>query len=74
MDKVLRFSDYDVFAYIVSGLAIMLIWDLMFGTHWIISAQWTVSEGVAILSPRSQKRVLPRTVQFNSSRDRDHLR
>jgi hypothetical protein len=49
MDKVLRFSDYDVFAYILSGLDAMLIWDLLSGTHWIISAQWNVSDGVAIV-------------------------
>jgi hypothetical protein len=48
MEKVLRFSDYDVFAYIASGLAALLLCDLLLGTHVIVSAQWSVAEGVII--------------------------
>jgi len=49
MDKVLRFSDYDVFAYIAAGLAAMLVCDFLIGSHWIIGANWGVSEGVAVV-------------------------
>jgi len=49
MDKVLRFSDYDVFAYIASGLAALLLCDLLLSTHIVVSAQWSVAEGVVII-------------------------
>jgi hypothetical protein len=32
MDKLFRFSDYDVFAYLASGLAALVIVDLAFAT------------------------------------------
>jgi hypothetical protein len=49
MDKVFRFSDYEIFAYVASGVGAMLISDVALGTHWILGAQWSVSEGLAIL-------------------------
>jgi len=49
MDKLLRFSEYEIFAYAASGLAAMLVWDFVFGTHWVLGAQWGVYEGVAVL-------------------------
>lgn len=49
MDKLLRFSDYDVFAYISAGLAALLLSDVLFSTHWIVDAQWTVASGTAVV-------------------------
>jgi len=49
MDKVFRFSDYDILAYIASGIGVMLFWDLLFDTHWIVRAQWSVPEGVTLV-------------------------
>jgi hypothetical protein len=46
MDHLLRFSDYDVFAYIASGLATLVVWDLMFDTTYVVGATWTVASGV----------------------------
>lgn len=45
MDKLLRFSDYDVFAYLASGFAALAGWDLLFATGYVIGAQWSVSSG-----------------------------
>jgi len=45
MDKLLRFSDYDVFAYLASGLAVLAGWDLLFSTGHVIGAQWSASSG-----------------------------
>jgi hypothetical protein len=49
MDKVLRFSDYEIFAYVATGFGAMLVSDVAFGTHWILGAQWSVSEALAVL-------------------------
>jgi len=46
MDKLLRFSDYDVFAYLASGFAALTGWDLLFATGYVIGAQWSVSTGI----------------------------
>jgi hypothetical protein len=45
LDKLLRFSDYDVFGYVASGLAALAFWDLAFGTSYVVGAQWTVASG-----------------------------
>ncbi len=45
MDKFIRFSDYDVFAYVASGLAAFVVWDIIFATHYVLGAEWTVSSG-----------------------------
>lgn len=45
MDKLLRFSDYDVFAYLASGFAALAGWDLLFSSQYVIGAQWSVSSG-----------------------------
>jgi hypothetical protein len=49
MDKILRFSDYEIFAYVATGFGAMLVSDMVLGTHWILAAQWSVSEGLAVL-------------------------
>lgn len=50
MDKLVRFSDYDVFAYVASGLAALMVWDIVFSTHYIIGAVWTVASGTATIA------------------------
>ncbi len=49
MDNLLRFSDYDLFAYVATGLAAIVIWDLGTGTHWVVGADWTVASGTATI-------------------------
>lgn len=46
MDKLLRFSDYDIFAYLASGFASLAGWDLLFSTRYVIGAQWSASSGL----------------------------
>jgi len=51
MDKLLRFSDYDIFTYLASGFAAFAGWDLLFSTRYVIGAQWSVSSGtIAIVA------------------------
>lgn len=45
MDKLARFSDYDIFAYIASGLSAFVVWDIVFSTHYVLGAEWTVASG-----------------------------
>ncbi|HYU11609.1 MAG TPA: hypothetical protein VEK82_03465 [Stellaceae bacterium] len=46
MENLLRFSDYDIFAYITAGFAALAAWDYVFGTHWIVGADWSAAAGV----------------------------
>src|SRR5918999_528855 len=50
MDKLARFSDYDVFAYIASGLAALVIWDIVFSTRFVLNAEWTVASGTLTIA------------------------
>ncbi len=50
MDKFARFSDYEVFAYIASGLAALLVWDVAFSTHFLLNAEWKVADGVLVIA------------------------
>lgn len=45
MDKLARFSDHDVFAYVASGLAAFVVVDLVYSTRYILGAEWTVASG-----------------------------
>jgi hypothetical protein len=47
MDKLARFSDYDVFAYVASGLGALVVWDIVSSTQYVLGAKWTVA-GAAI--------------------------
>ncbi len=46
MNNLLRFSDYDVFAYLASGFATMAVLDIVLSTHLVLGASWTVSEAL----------------------------
>ncbi len=48
MNGVFRFNEYEVLAYVATGLAAILVTDLVFDSHWILGARWSVSEGVAV--------------------------
>lgn len=50
MDKLARFSDYDVFAYIASGLGALVVWDIVFSTHYVLGAEWTVAGGALTIA------------------------
>lgn len=46
MDRLIRFSDYDVLAYVTSGLLALALADILGATHFVIGANWSVSEGI----------------------------
>lgn len=46
MDRLLRFSDYDVFAYLAAGFAALATWDLLCGTSYVVGAEWSVSAAI----------------------------
>lgn len=48
MDKLLRFSDYDIFGCLSTGLAALVLCDLLVGTHLVLGAQWSVADGVVV--------------------------
>lgn len=50
MKELARFSDYDVFAYLASGLAALVVWDIVFSTHYILGAKWTVASGTLTIA------------------------
>jgi hypothetical protein len=50
MEKLARFSDYDVFAYIASGLAALVVWDIIFSTRYVLGAEWTAASGVLTIA------------------------
>jgi len=49
-DEVLRFSDYDLFAYVATGLAALAGWDVAFGTHLVLAADWSASTGTGTVA------------------------
>jgi len=49
MSELLRFSDYDVFAYLATGLAALLVADLSCGSTFVVGATWTVASAAITL-------------------------
>lgn len=49
MENLFRFSDYDLFACVATGLAALVAWDLALETHFVLAADWTISTGVATI-------------------------
>lgn len=43
MDRLARFSDYDVFAYVASGFGGLVVWDAAFATQYVLRAEWSVA-------------------------------
>lgn len=43
-DQVFRFSDYDLFGFLASGLAVLAACDLITGTTFLFGASWSASE------------------------------
>lgn len=46
MDNLLRFSSYDIFAYLAAGLAALGLWDVIFHTRFVLGADWTAASGI----------------------------
>jgi hypothetical protein len=46
MDKFLRFSDYDIFGYLIAGLASFGLFDLFTNHQIVLQSSWTVSSAV----------------------------
>jgi len=49
MDRFLRFSDYDVFGYLASGITSIALCDLTFGTQFVLRESWSISATVAVI-------------------------
>ena len=50
MDGLIKFSDYDIFGYLVSGLAVLGLADLTFGTHFVfVIGDWKVADAVLVI-------------------------
>lgn len=49
MDNIFRFSDYDAFAYVASGIAAMTMCDVLIGTELVLTSGWSFSEGLLFL-------------------------
>lgn len=49
MESLSKFSDYDYFGYISSGLASLGIWDIIFGTEHLLGATWNVPKAIVIV-------------------------
>lgn len=49
MDKFFRFSDYDIWAYLSSGMLLIAAWDFAFGTNWALKADWSAADGVIVI-------------------------
>lgn len=50
MNDFFRFSDYDLFAYLASGLAALGVWDLALSTHLVLGATWNVNTAALTLA------------------------
>lgn len=49
MDFSKRLSDYDLFAHVTQGLIGLGGWDLLTGSHLVLSASWKLSDGLVVL-------------------------
>ncbi len=49
MDNILKFSDYDAFAYVACGVVAFAISDVLFDTRLVFTSGWTFSEGLLFL-------------------------
>lgn len=50
MSDLFKFSDYDVFAYLASGLAAFAVSDVVFDTNLVIGADWSASTGALTIA------------------------
>jgi hypothetical protein len=49
MEKILNFGDYDLFAYLMVGLAAFVVCDLVFGTRLLFREKWHFGTTTAML-------------------------
>jgi hypothetical protein len=49
MEKLFRFSDYDLFGYLASGLISFALYDVTFGTQFVLREEWSISSAVSVI-------------------------
>lgn len=49
MNNLLRFSDYDLLAYLACGFTAMALYDTLAGTHLVMGSSWTIGDGLAAI-------------------------
>ena len=49
MQRLPQLSDYELFAYIASGFALLVVRDIVVSSHTVLCADWTVLHGVLIV-------------------------
>ena len=49
MDKFFRFSDYDLFGYLASGIIVFGLYDVIVGTQFVLKNSWSISSAVAVI-------------------------
>jgi hypothetical protein len=49
VDKFFRFSDYDLFGYLASGIISLGLCDIVVGTKFVLKDSWSISSAVAVI-------------------------
>ena len=49
MDKLFRFSDYDVFGYLAAGIMTIALYDIIVGSNFVLKNSWSISSAVTIV-------------------------
>jgi hypothetical protein len=49
VDKFFRFSDYDVFGYLVAGIVTIALYDITVGTNFVLKDSWSIPAAVSIV-------------------------
>jgi len=49
MDGLVKFSDYDIFGYLASGLVVLALCDTTLCTHIVFDADWTVAHSAFVV-------------------------
>jgi hypothetical protein len=49
VDKFFRFSDYDLFGYLASGIISLGLCDIVVGTKFVLRDSWSISSAVAVI-------------------------
>jgi len=49
MDGLVKFSDYDIFGYLASGLVGLWVYDVVFGVHVVTVDTWTITHAGLVL-------------------------
>lgn len=49
MDRFFRFSDYDIWAYLSTGMLAIAAWDLTNYSSFVLRSEWTIADGVVTI-------------------------